>query len=459
MRVRIVLAALLASCHGGDARRPAGAVEDERATQPRGDGLFTDGGLHAGDAGALDALIAAGSGNGEGSGSAFVEGAPCVPAEVEGGAAPTPRDTLVLTRAKFADLPAWKDDALAEAVPSFLRSCERLAQLADTAPAGVDGHGGIAKQWRHACAAAAKVTAGDEAQARAMFESEFVPWIAASGGKNGPNGKMTGYYVQELHASRTKHDKFVFPVYGRPSDLVMVDLGKFVGDAHGKRIWGRVDAKGELVPMYTRAEIRKGALAGKQLEIMYVDDPADLLFAHIEGSAKAKLDDGTVVWLEFAGKNGRSYKGVGQVLKEVGAFTRPGQGTMQGIHKWFDDHPKRFDEVVDQSASYVFFMESKQPGAVGSQGVILTAQRSMAVDRTLIAHGTPIWVETNAPQPGVPGSVPWHHLLIAQDTGGGINGAVRGDIYWGDDAAAADLGGRMGGPGKYWLLLPKGVEK
>ena len=72
-------------------------------------------------------------------------------------------------------------------------------------------------------------------------------------------------------------------------------------------------------------------------------------------------------------------------------------------------------------------------------------------------------LETAGKRPGEescsPGSAPWRQLLIAQDTGGGILGAVRGDIYWGDTAAAADRGGRMGGAGKYWLLLPKGVTK
>ncbi len=441
------LIVLAAACHGTDAKDPSRVLE-ERSTAPRGEPMFTDA------ATPRDAPADAG---------VPVDVAPialepgCVPIDVEGNAAATTKDQLSLAKTRYADLPAWKEDALAEAVPSLLRSCEQLAKLADSAPIGVDGHGGRASQWRQACAAAAKVTAGDNDAARTFFEAEFVPWIAA--GKAGVGGKMTGYYVQELHGSRTKHDKFKYPVYARPSELVMVDLGKFIGDAHGKRIWGRVDDKGDLVPMFTRAEIRKGAIDGRKLEIMFVDDPTDLLFAHIEGSAKATLDDGSVVWLEFAGKNGRSYKGVGGVLKEIGAFTHPGQGTMQGIHKWFDDNPKRFDEVVDQSASYVFFGESKLPGAVGSQGVILTAQRSLAVDRSLIAHSTPIWVETNAPRPGVPGASPWHHLLIAQDTGGGINGAVRGDVYWGDDAIASDLGGRMGGPGKFWLLLPKGVEK
>jgi membrane-bound lytic murein transglycosylase A len=371
---------------------------------------------------------------------------------------PAGHDQLTLTKAKFAELPGWADDKLAEAVPAFLLSCGKLGELEDAAPVGVDGHGGTAKDWRHACAAAAKVKAGDDAAARTFFETEFVPFVAA--GKSGPNGKLTGFDVQEMHASRKKQGKFQIPILARPADLVMVDLGKFVKDGHGRRVWGRLTKDGDLDPYYTRSEIRKGALAAQKLEIMYADDPVDVLFAQIEGSAKAKLDDGSEVWLEFAGKNGRAYMGVGGLLKSKGALAKPGSGTMQGIRKWFADNPTRFDEVVDDDASYVFFKESKQPGAVGSQMVILTAQRSLAVDRAFIAMSTPVFVDTRAPVVGQLGTTaPWQHLLIAQDTGAGIQGAVRGDVYWGDDRDAAERGGRMGGPGRYWVLLPKGVSK
>jgi membrane-bound lytic murein transglycosylase A len=369
---------------------------------------------------------------------------------------PPAHDELALTKVKFAELPGWSDDKLAEAVPSFLASCAKLADLKDDDPVGVDGHGGLAKQWRHACAAAGKLAAGDDAAARTLFESEFVAYQAA--GKKGPVGKLTGYYVQEIHASRKKQGKYTIPVLARPPDLVMVDLGEFVRDGHGRHIWGRL-VHGELHSYPTRADIRGGALAKDKLELMYADDPVDVLFAQIEGSAKAKLDDGSDVWLEFSGKNGRAYKGVGGVLKDKGE-TGPTGFTMQGIRKWFADHPARFDEIADQDASYVFFKESKEAGAIGSQKTVLTAKRSMAVDRAFIAMSTPVFVETRAPVVGKPGTVaPWQHLLIAQDTGAGIQGAVRGDIYWGDDRDAEELGGRMGGSGRYWILLPKGVTK
>lgn len=382
----------------------------------------------------------------------------CICASPDGAATPPPaHDQLTLTKVTWRDLPGWADDKHAEAVPAFLASCAKLAELADSDPVGHDGHGGIARQWRHACARAKKVPAGDDKAARELFEAEFVPYQAA--GKAGPVGKLTGYFVQEIHASRTKHGKFQIPILARPPDLAMVDLSQFIKDAHGRRIWGRYDANGTLVPYYTRAEIRKGALAKHKLELMYADNPVDVLFAHIEGSAKAVLDDGTTVRLEFAGKNGRNFRGVGALLKEKGELVPPYNGTMPGIRRWFADHPKQFDAIVDQNTSYVFFKESAATGAIGSQGVVLTPRRSLAVDRAFIAHSTPIWIDGRAPLIGKPGTSPWRHLVVAQDTGGGILGAVRGDIYWGEDAAAGELAGRMGGPGRYWLLLPKGVTK
>jgi membrane-bound lytic murein transglycosylase A len=368
-----------------------------------------------------------------------------------------PHDTLTLTKTAWTAVPGWTDDKLAEAVPSFLRSCDVIAKMPDAAPMGANGHGGKAVHWRKACAAARKVPAGDDQAARAMFEAEFVAWSAA--GKKGVDGKMTGYFVQELRAARKKGGKYQTPVYARPKDLVEIELKQFIKDHHARRIWGRFDDRGKLQPFWTRKEIRLGALNGKQLELMYVDEPIDLLFAHIEGSAKAKLDDGTTVWLDFNGKNGRSYAGVGGILKGLGALSTPGSGTMQGIRKWFEQNRARWNEVVDQVYSFVFFNESKHAGALGSQMVVLSAQRSLAVDRAFIALSTPIFVETRAPIPRTTQYGPWRKLLIAQDTGGGIQGAVRGDIYWGDDADAADIGGRMGGPGKFWILLPKGVTK
>ena len=454
---------------GGSSRVASSAASGGSTAGNAGAGVSSAGvgSAGVGSAGAGSAGSGAGSagsgagsaGSGADAGAAGADGAAAAACPCPDGAPDKagPQDALTLTPATFAELPGWAEDKHADAVPSFLRSCAEIAKLPDAAPVGHDGHGGVARQWRAACAAAAKVKAGDHAAARRMFEEAFSPFAAA--GQKGPDGLFTGYCVQELRASRKRGGKYQHPLYARPKDLVMVDLSQFVRDARGRRIWGRVDAKGELVPYFTRQEIRKGVLDGRGLELVYADSPVDALFAHIEGTAKVRLDDGKEIWLGFAGKNGRAFRGVGGVLKAMGAFKPPAVGTMQDIRAWLEANPERFDEIADQSPSYVFFQEAKRPGAVGSQMAVLTPGRSLAIDRAFIAFGTPLWVDTRAPLAGRPGVVPWRHLAIAQDTGGAILGAVRADIYWGDDAAAADIGGRTGGPGRYWLLLPRGVTR
>jgi len=401
---------------------------------------------------AVDAAVSAPAAPDAGAGPVAKSVVPCVEEQAHGDEAGA-TDTLTLKKVKYTDLPGWADDHHAAAVPPFLASCGRLAGLADGDRIGVDPYSGRARDWRAACAAAARLPAGDDAAARAFFEAEMAPYQAS--GKAGPDGKMTGYCVQPLRGSRTKHGVYQHAIYARPPELVSVDLSLFIPDARARRIWGRV-GDGAVTPFPTRAEIRRGALAGRGLELVWLDDPIDALFAQIEGSGKVALDDGSTAWIEFAGKNGRVYRGVAAVLRSMGQLP-PGTGTMQGIHAWFDAHPDRTDEVLDQLPSVVFFKLSPQPGAVGSQGVILTAERSVAVDRSMVAASTPLWIDTRAPIPGAQGSREWRHLAIAQDTGGGIRGAVRADIYWGDDVDAVDRSGRMGGRGRYWLLLPRGL--
>jgi membrane-bound lytic murein transglycosylase A len=387
--------------------------------------------------------------------SASGSGEPCILASEATGARPVARDELRLAAVSFDDVPGWADDRLSEAVPAFLASCSKLAGLPDDAAIGVDGSSGRARDWRAACAAATAVPPGDDAAARTFFEAEFAAWAAA--GKKGRTGKLTGYHVAALRASRTRHGPYQVPIWGRPPDLVSIDLTRFLPDARGRRIWGRLDPEtGALVPYATRAAIRRGALAGKGLEILWGDDPVDAIFAEIQGSAVVALDDGTEVWIGFAGKNGCTYRGVGGVLKEMGELAGYG-GTIPGIRRWFADHPERFDEIADQNRSKVFFRIADKPGAVGSQGVVLTPRRSLAVDRAFVAASTPVWVETRAPVAGG-GTAPWRRLLVAQDTGGGILGPVRGDIYWGADSEAAERAGRTGGGGRVWLLLPRSVR-
>ena len=369
---------------------------------------------------------------------------------------PPPIDRGSFKKARWADLEGWAADPVSETVPAFVRSCKKLDEMVDDAWVGLDRRYGRAKQWRAACAAAAQVPAGDDAAARRFFESEMAPWQV--NGRGGPVGKMTAYFVQPLRASRTRHDQYQYPIYRRPPEVVMIDMAACSPTGRGRKHWGKMDpVTRQLVPMPTRGEVRQGAYVGRDLELLWADDPIDTLFLDIEGSGRVTLDDGTEIWLEYDGKNGQAYAGPARLLRARGLLP-PGKGTMQGIRDEFRAHMDQFDEITDGNESMVFFKLGSEPGAVGSQGVMLTPRRSAAVDRNFVAASTPLWIDTQAPRTTGRGTEPWRHLVIAQDTGGNIKGAVRADLYWGPDASDGEIAGHLGGAGRYWALLPKSVR-
>ncbi|HSN89089.1 MAG TPA: MltA domain-containing protein, partial [Thermoanaerobaculia bacterium] len=164
-------------------------------------------------------------------------------------------DRLVLRPAQFEDLPGWREDAVAEAVPAFLRSCKRISALPDEADLG-EAFAGAAANWRPVCAAASKVPAGDQAAARAFFESELRPYAATN--NEAPLGLFTGYYEPLLQGSRKRGGRYTIPLHIRPPELVMVDLGRFRDELEGQRVAGRVE-NGTLIPYPDRAEIEEGA--------------------------------------------------------------------------------------------------------------------------------------------------------------------------------------------------------
>lgn len=453
VRSIVVAAVALAACRGDPERQRTPAARDAGTAAPLDGGALAAAPLDAADA--ADAATSPDATVMPGDADAATALAPACPKVVPH--PPPPIDRLSLRAARWSDLEGWGDDALAEAVPAFLASCVALAALPDDAWIGLDHRFGRARQWRHACATAGELPPGDQAAARHFFETELAPWQAA--GKKGPVGKMTAYFVQPLRASRTQHDQYQFPIYKRPPELVMVDMAKCSPTGRGRKHWGKVDpATGQIVPLPTRGEIRAGALAGRGLELLWSDDPVDVLFLAIEGSGRATLDDGTEVWLDYDGKNGQPYAGPARLLRERGLLPR-GQGTMQGIRAQFAAlAPALRDEIIDGDQSMVFFKIGDAGGAVGSQGVVLTPRRSAAVDRNFIAASTPLWIDTQAPRVGARGTEPWRHLVIAQDTGGHIMGAVRADLYWGPDASDGEIAGHLGGKGRYWVLLPRAIK-
>ncbi|MDB5407183.1 MAG: murein transglycosylase [Rhodospirillales bacterium] len=363
---------------------------------------------------------------------------------------PPPPDHLTLAPTGFAQLPGWAEDAQGEAVVALRRSCDAFAKLADDAAIGPGGLAGKAADWRAPCAAAAQVDPADAMAARRYFETAFVPFALANNDER--TGLFTGYYEAELHGSRLRDGKFTTPLLKRPPDLVMVELGLFRPAWRGERIAGRVEA-GQLKPYASRAEIERGALAQRKLELFWVDDPVDAFFLQIQGSGRVILTDGSVVQLGYDGQNGQAYVPIGRLLADRGLLPRE-DVSMQSIRAWLAGHPDDAAALMNENPSYVFFRELHGDGPLGAQGVVLTPGRSLAVDRSFLALGVPLWLDAADPAEAR-GRL--RRLVIAQDTGGAIRGPVRGDVFWGYGAAAAARAGTMKDRGSYYMLLPREV--
>jgi len=336
-----------------------------------------------------------------------------------------PAPWLTLMPAQYDQLAGWRDDSVAAALPAFLKSCAAVASRSATA--ALDGRTksgdfGTAGEWRPLCTAAEQLPTGDDKAAREFFETAFVPLLAGNNGDS--EGLFTGYFEITLDGSRRRGGPFQTPIYRRPSDPAR----------------------------FSRAEIEDGALNGQGLEILWVDNPIDAFFLEIQGSGRVRMPDRSIVRIGYDGGNGKPYVAVGRLLLERGVLPRE-QVTMASIRRWMAEHPKEGAELRRENPSFVFFREIVGDGPLGAQRVVLTAGRSLAVDRAFIPLGVPIWLE--AQERFSAGK--FRRLVIAQDAGGAIKGPVRGDLFWGHGADAASGAGAMNARGHYYLLLPRPV--
>jgi membrane-bound lytic murein transglycosylase A len=331
----------------------------------------------------------------------------------------------------FDRLSGWDEDRVSAAVPVFVKSCARFLSRADTMAldaTAMSADFGRVGDWRGLCQAAAALPEGDEAAARRFFETGFVPLSVADYGTSA--GLFTGYYEIELNGARRRHGRYQTPIYRKPPDL-------------------------GAGPRPTRAEIEDGALAGRGLELLWIDDPVDVFFLQIQGSGRVRLSGGGTVRVGYDGQNGHPYVAVGRLLIERGVIPRD-KLTMATIRSWMRQYPEAGAALRRENPSFVFFREIHGDGPIGAEGVVLTPERSIAVDRAYIGLGIPIWLEADerfAPEKSV------RCLVVAQDTGGAIKGPVRGDVFWGTGSAAASKAGIMNADGRYYLLLPRPVAR
>jgi membrane-bound lytic murein transglycosylase A len=362
---------------------------------------------------------------------------------------PTPAPSLPASYrpVAFGALPGWSDDRVQDAWPAFRAGCAALVDPAFASRA----------LWTPACAAADAVDPLDADAVRAFFESHFRPYeVVAADGRT--TGTVTGYYEPLLAGSRTKTARFTVPLYAAPDDLLTVDLASLYPELKDKRLRGRVEGR-KVVPYWTRAEIEKGSAPVADKVLVYVEDPIEAFYLEIQGSGRVKLDDGSILRVGYADQNGHPYKSIGRVLIDRGEITLD-RASMQGIREWGRRHPDQLPALLDENPSYVFFREVPAPrpgspeaaidGPYGTLGVPLLAGRTIAVDTRSIPLGAPVFLATTYPL----SAKPLQRLVLAQDTGGAIRGAVRADFFWGFGDDAGREAGRMKQDGRMWLLWP-----
>lgn len=281
-----------------------------------------------------------------------------------------------------------------------------------------------------------------------FFSTNFTAYELYSK-KQSNKGLITGYYEPLLNGSRTKSEKYKYPVYKVPKDMVIVDLSSVYPELKKYRLRGKIKGN-KLVPYDDRAAINKR----DDIDVIaYVDDEIDLFFLQVQGSGRIKLDTGDFINIGYANQNGHKYHGIGGSLLKEGVLKKTG-ASMQGIKKYLTLNPQRIDEVLNRNRSYIFFAENKKT-ATGALGTALVGGRNLAVDRRYIPLGMPVFINTK-------NSVTHEkidRLMVAADVGGAIKGEIRADFYYGFGDKAELYAGGMKAKGKLTILVPNGFVK
>ncbi len=358
-----------------------------------------------------------------------------------------PADKAAAQAVRYADVPGWGNDDHAAALAAFRAGCpaaisrKRAKTAVPVDPAAL----------RRACQVATSLPAGtDRATARRFFEAQFQPVRVTA------DGFVTGYFEPEVAGSLAPGGPYRVPLYRRPPDLVDVKTGTgaLAGFSHARRAPG-----GRLTPYDDRAAIEAGALAGRGLELVWLADPVDAFFVHVQGSARVRLPDGRVLRVGYDGKNGHPYTAIGRLLIERGEIAREDM-TAERLAAWLKAHPDEAGPLMAANASFVFFRPLDRPadeGPVGALGVPLVAGRSLAVDPAVQPYGVPIFVAADLPIGPGGALAPFRRLMAAHDTGSAIKGAGRGDIFVGAGDAAGAVAGRLRHPAEVFVLVPRGT--
>ncbi len=299
----------------------------------------------------------------------------------------------------FDQLDGWAEDDHAAALKVFLNTCRDMKD----------------PDWRALCKYASA-----NPDARQFFELFFRPVVIS----DGQDAMFTGYFEPELEGDKYRSARYRYPVYAIPPD--------------------------HLRALTRRELLEREVLAGRGLEIAWVDDPVELFFLQIQGSGRIKLPDGSYIRVGYRGSNGHEYRSIGMELVRRGVY-QAHQVSADVIKNWVRRNPVEGRELLFHNPSYVFFREvSKVPadqGPLGAMNRSVTAMRSIAVDPSYVKLGSPVWVEKD-------GKKPLRRLMMAQDTGSAIKGAQRADVFFGTGDLAGKEAGKLRDPGRMVVLMP-----
>lgn len=304
----------------------------------------------------------------------------------------------------WSQVPGWGKDNFQEALPAVLNSCNKSPQ----------------KMLRF-CQGLNPYINADSEGLRRYFEKNLQPYLVTSRGSSA--GKITGYYEAELTGTRERVNGAQVPIYGLPYDYVP-----------NKKT-------------YPREEIE---LMGIDAPVVaWADDPVELFIAQVQGSGRLTTPSGEVIHLGYAGNNGYTFTGIGQILIDEGVDTGTTR-SMPAIRDWLQNHPAEAQRLMRKNKRYIYFREIQGETPYGTAGVVLTPERSVAVDTNYIPMHTIMFLNTSTPD-----GMPIQKMVMAQDTGAAIKGGIRADYFWGHGERAFENAGRMNQSGSYYVLLPK----
>lgn len=348
-----------------------------------------------------------------------------------------------LRKSSFSALKGWNDEEIGSFDKALKGVCSVVIKKSQNKIKSEYFEYSLKNYQKH-CQNMAKLK---NSELKMYIEKNFVPYAVLVNGS--ADGKFTSYYEAELRADYKRGGKYQYPIYGRPNDLVEINLRDFDSSLPNQRLVGRVK-DGRLVKYYTRKEVDEGKLDAPV--ILWGDNPVDIYLMQIQGAAVATLPDGQQIRVGYADNNGHRFRGIGSILLEKGLI-KSGDASMPKIKQWLNDNGDSAKKSMLLNDRYIFHKIVDADGPIGAMGLPLIAGRSMAVDSSYIPLGSIMWLETMGPD-----RENINKLVMAEDVGGAIKGGVRGDYFWGHGEEAFNCAGRMNSKGRYFILLPKDAE-